>query len=183
MTAIRSLAAALFITLVGPTAIRAQSLSVQAPSTSMGTPPEMIQIDGSRNPELVPQWSAWGFAFRVIATGSRQLPSSVDKVLSRDEAGLILREADAVQKIDRECQERVVRLHSLLGKEKNQVLDDKLREITVECRWATLHARDRTLEALNPDGAAALIAFVESTKTGTSFSIRKKDLPRFLEPQ
>ena len=36
---------------------------------------EMLQIDGSKNPELIPEWSAWGFAFRVFATGSRQLPT------------------------------------------------------------------------------------------------------------
>ena len=36
-------------------------------------PPEYIEIDGSRNPELGPQWSTWGFAFRVITGGSRRI--------------------------------------------------------------------------------------------------------------
>ena len=145
--------------------------------------PETIEIDGSKNPELIPEWSAWGFAFRVIATGSRQLPSSVHAVVSTEEATLLLKQADRLQKFDRECQHRVVKLHSLLGKEKDDALDARLRDITLECRWATLNARDRVLEQLKPEGAAALAAFVTSTKAATSLTIRKQDLARFLEPQ
>jgi hypothetical protein len=145
--------------------------------------PEMIEIDGSRSPELIPEWSAWSFAFRVIATGSRQLPSSVHLVVSKEEAAFLLNQADRLQKQDRDCQHRVVKLHSLLGREKDDVLDTRLREITLECRWATLHARDRVLEQLEPEGAAALAAFVTSTKAATSLTIRKQDLARFLEPQ
>jgi hypothetical protein len=76
-----------------------------------------------------------------------------------------------------------VKLHDLLGKEKDKVLDQKLRDITLECRWATLHARDRVLEALRPEAAAALTTFVASTRAGTSITIPKKDLARYLEPQ
>jgi hypothetical protein len=145
--------------------------------------PEMIEIDGARNPELIPQWSAWGFAFRVIATGSRQLPSSVYFAVSREEETMIMKEADQLQKIDRDCVSRVVKLHDLVGKTRNDVLDGKLRDLTLECRWAALHTRDRVLDALAPEGASALMAFVESTKAGTTVSIPKKDLARYLEPQ
>jgi hypothetical protein len=153
----------------------------QAPNRKAA--PEMMQIDGSKNPELIPEWSAWGFAFRVFATGSRQLPSSVYFAVSREEEALIIKEADQLQKIDRDCQSRAVKLHDLLGKEKDDVLDQKLRATTLECRWAALHTRDRVLEALKPEGAAALTAFVVSTKAGTSITVPKKDLGRFLEPQ
>ena len=145
--------------------------------------PEMVEIDGSKNPELIPEWSAWSFAFRVIATGSRQLPSSVHAVVSPEEATLLLKVAGRVQRLDRDCQDRVVKLHALVGKEKNEVLDARLRDMTIECRWATLHARDRVLEQLRPEGGAALTAFVASTKASTSLTIRKQDLARFLEPQ
>ena len=145
--------------------------------------PEMVNIDGSRNPELIPEWSAWSFAFRVIATGSRQLPSSVHVVLSKEEAALLLKEVDLLRKFDRECQSRIVKLHASVGKEKNEVVDARLRELTVKCRWAALHARDRVLEQLQPESGTALAAFVGSTKAATSLTIRKQDLARFLEPQ
>jgi hypothetical protein len=164
--------------LVGSAELPAQSQTPPARSAQ-----EMVQIDGSKNPELIPEWSAWGFAFRVFATGSRQLPTTIHTVVSAEEAALILKEADQVQKVDQDCQNRIVKLNALLGKEKIEVLDTRLRELTLECRWATLHARDRLLEVLAPEGASALRAFVASTKPGTSLSIPKKDLARFLEPQ
>jgi hypothetical protein len=173
------------LVVIGAVAVLARGvLSTAYPQASDGKGvPEMIEIDGSKNPELIPEWSAWGFAFRVIATGSRQLPSSVHNVVTRKDAALVLKEAERIQKVDRHCQDRILKLHSLLDKEKGAALDVKLREVTVECRWATLHARDRVLEQLTPEAGAALTAFVVSTKTATSLSIRKKDLARFLEPQ
>jgi hypothetical protein len=46
-----------------------------------------------------------------------------------------------------------------------------------------LHARDALLAALNPAAQAALRAWVESTKKGTTISILRKDLPFFRQPQ
>ncbi|MGH9311068.1 MAG: hypothetical protein ACRD1U_16950 [Vicinamibacterales bacterium] len=146
-------------------------------------PPEMMFIDGAKNPELIPQWSAWGYAFRVISGGPRELPSIVHKVVSADERAMIIKEADAVQKIDKACTELLLKQHTVIGRGNLEALDAKLREITVACRQKTLDARNRILAALNPDGATALIMFVESTKEGTSLTIRKRDLPRFLEPE
>jgi hypothetical protein len=174
-------------TLVGLVAVvvlaGGQSAHTYAQASGQKAAPEKIEIDGARNPELIPQWSAWGFAFRVFATGSRQLPSTIYFAVSREEEASIMKEADQLQKIDRDCLGRLLKLHDLLGKEKDDVLDRKLRDLTLECRWATLHTRDRVLESLRPDGAAALTAFVESTKTGTTVSIPKKDLARYLEPE
>jgi hypothetical protein len=161
----------------------AVGLQAQTPTPPVTSAREMMQIDGGKNPELIPEWSAWGFAFRVFATGSRQLPTSIYTVVSAEETALILKEADQVQKIDQDCQNRIVKLSTLLGKEKNETLDAKVRELTLECRWATLHARDRVLERLRPEAVSALTAFVASTKAGTSLSLPKKDLARFLEPQ
>ena len=143
----------------------------------------MVIIDGAKNPELIPQWSAWGYAFRVISGGPRELPSVVHKVVSPDERAMIIREADAVQQIDKDCQARLLKQHTIIGRGNLERLDAKLREITVVCRQKTLDARNRILAALNPEGATALIMFVESTKDGTSLTIRKRDLPRFLEPE
>ncbi|HUF67505.1 MAG TPA: hypothetical protein VMM79_02550 [Longimicrobiales bacterium] len=163
-------------------ALGSGAVPAQAPSGD-STPPEILRIDGGKNPELIPQWSAWGFAFRVIAGGSRELPSVVYHVVSKDEAAMLLREADAIQKIDKACLERGLKLHSSLARTDTAVLDARLRELNLECRRRTLDARDRVLEALNPEGAAALIMFVESTKRDTSISVPRNALARFLEPE
>jgi hypothetical protein len=148
-----------------------------------GAAPEMLHVDGARNPELIPQWSVWGYVFRVIAGGPRELPTSVLRVVSKEEEAMIKKEADAVQKIDADCQSRAFRAAALLGVETAAVVDTKVRAISVACRRETLHARDRILAALNPEAAAALNAFAESTKSGTSLSLPKKDLARYLEPE
>jgi hypothetical protein len=144
---------------------------------------DLLQIDGAKSPELIPQWSVWGYVFRLLAGGPRQLPSSVFRVATKEEGALVLREADAVQKIDASCQARAAKAAALLGVETVAVVDGKLREISLECRRETLHARDRILAALSPEAAAALSAFAESTKAGTSISIPRKDLARYLEPE
>jgi hypothetical protein len=144
---------------------------------------EVIEIDGRKNPELIPQWSAWGYAFRVIASGSRLLPSDVLSQSTSAEQALIVKQADAVQGFDRECLARHQKILTDRGDKKPEVLDKEVRELTLDCRRNTLHARDRLLAGLSPAAQAALIAFVESTKRGTSLSIPKKDLPRFLEPE
>lgn len=151
--------------------------------TAASPPSEMLQIDGSKNPELIPQWSVWDYAFRVIANGPGALPTSVHAVVSSGESALVIKEARSLQASYALCQKRAAALQPLLGKESNASLDAKLRAITLECRLSILRARDKVLEALNPDGAFALRAFAESTKAGTTLSIRKKDLARFLEPE
>jgi hypothetical protein len=173
----RCLVAVVVVTVSSPAQVLAQSVRG-------GTaPPEIVHIDGSKRPDLIPQWSAWGFVFRILAGGPRQLPSVVYRLTTTDEAALLLKEADAVQAVDKACHEKVVRLRASAGHDKTDALDRRLREITVDCRQRTLDARDRVLRSLNAEAAAALIDFVESTKSGTSLSIPKRDLARFLEPE
>ena len=155
----------------------------QAPATPGATSPEMLLVDGARNPELIPQWSVWGYVFRVIAGGPGELPSSVYPFVSKAETALVIKESAAIQKVDARCQERAIKAAALLGTESMASVDAKIRAISLECRWETLHARDRVLAALNPAAATALAAFAESTKTGTSISVPKKDLARYLEPE
>jgi hypothetical protein len=152
-------------------------------SRDMRAPPEMMEIDGSKNPELIPQWSAWEFAFRVIAGGPRELPTTVHRLVSIDEGAMILREAEMATKIAAVCETRMGKLRVLIGKERASVLDARAREVTLDCRRQTLDLRDRVLAHLNPEAQAALRAFVESTKAGTSLTVRKNHLARFLEPE
>lgn len=143
----------------------------------------MVVVDGGARPDLVPEWSVWGYVFRILTGGPRQLPGSVAELTSPAERAFVLREADAVRKADAACEARLARAMTRLGQDSAAMVDDRLHEINVACRWDTLHARDTVLSGLNPAAAAALRAFAESTKTGTSISVPRKKLPRFLEPE
>jgi hypothetical protein len=152
------------------------------PAASAQPELEIVHVDGSRSPELIPQWSVWGYVFRIVSGGPRQLPTSVLTLVSKEEEALVIREADAVQTIDAACQSRLVRAAARRD-ETIAAIDARVREISLDCRRETLRARDRLLAALNPEAAAALAAFAESTKAGTSIALPKKDLARYLEPE
>jgi hypothetical protein len=155
------------------------------PKIVFSNPPasEMVQIDGAKNPELIPQWHTWGFAFRVIAGGPKAIPSVVLIHLTKDEADLLHREAEADQKNDEECQRRVMRLVPLLSTPEATTVNEKTREINLDCRWQTLRARDRVLQGMAAEGQAALTSWVESNKTGMQVSVPKAELDFFRQPQ
>ena len=166
-------------------ALASGSGAAQTPAAAPSDPPrvELMEIDGTRNPELIPQWAAWEFAFRVIGGGQKELPATVFRVVSTEERALILAEAQASLQRDTACQARLEKLAPLVGKEKNSVINAKQREIQLDCRWETIHARDALLERLRPEGQTALITFVEDTKQGTKATVSKRGLAHYLQPQ
>lgn len=144
---------------------------------------EMVTIDGSKNPEMIPQWSAWEFAFRVIAGGPKQLPSSVHHVVSDQEGARVMAAAEADQRRDAACRERITKLRPLVLTAKASDINARQAEIQLDCRWQTLQTRDRLLQDLRPEGQAALIAFVESLKAGTQVTVPRRELAHFQKPQ
>lgn len=156
---------------------------VSSPAAQKPPPEEMVTVDGKKNPELIPQWMAWEFAFRVIAGGPRQLPTTVHRVVSREEGERVMAAARSDQEREAVCRARIAKLHPLLLTAKPSEIDAKQAEIQLQCRWQTLHIRDRLLEQLNPEAQAALIAFVESGKAGTQISVSRREFAHFQKPQ
>ena len=146
-------------------------------------PSEYVHIDGGRNPEMIPQWATWAFAFRVIAGGSQLIPTVVLRHLSDEEAAEVLTAATADRKTDAECQERVLRLRPLLLTAQAQTINEKTREIQLDCRRRTLRIRDRLLARLRPEGQIALMQWVESTKSGMQVSVPKRELAHYQQPE
>ena len=158
------------------------SLNTPAP---MAAPPQkptdVMHIDGKKNPELIPEWSVWEDALRIIAGGSRQLPSLVLEHTTKAEEALILREADQQPKRDAECKTRLLALKP--DGDKDTTLVQRSQAIRLQCRWGALHARDRILAAISPAVRTALMEFVESVRAATTVDILKRDLAFFLQPQ
>ena len=170
---IRVLSAAVLTACVGATA------AAQKPP-----PNDRVEIDGSKNPEMIPQWSAWEFAFRALQGGSGELPTNVHLVATAQERELILAEAAANARRDEACTKRIDReIRPLLGKEPREVLKARQQDIHLACRWQTIDARDRLLEKLRPEVQTELIRFVEDTKAGTTMSMPAEELPFYRQPQ
>ena len=161
--------------------IRAPLLAAQRAKATAEV--QWVRIDGSKNPELIPEWSAWEDVFSTIAGGPKQLPTSVQEKVSPLEADLIRREAEASVKRTADCNARALALAVVAKKEKQRVIIERTKEIRLECRWANLEARDRVMAALNPEARLVMNEFVTLIKAGTSFTLAKSELSFFRQPQ
>jgi hypothetical protein len=150
--------------------------------------PEAVTIDGAKHPEQIPQWSAWSASFRFIATGTDALgeegiPTPIYRVLTKAERGVVLKDVLAAIKVQKECAGRALTLSADHPADTRDVLTEKVKDIQMDCRRATLRARDQLLAKLSPEGQIALRAFVESQKKGQTFTVLKSDLARFRLPE
>lgn len=152
------------------------------PRFSNPPPSERLEIDGSKNPELIPQWNVWAMAFRLAL---RSTPDGIPRILGLTpaEAELLVVQAQADAKADRECRDGVLRLKPLLGVAPVTDINDKTRQIQLTCRQKTLDARDRLLAGVRPEASAAIVMWVESLKGGIQISVPKKELEHFRRPE
>ena len=158
--------------------------SACAASASGGTERvEWVLIDGAKNPELIPEWSAWEDVFSTIGGGLKVLPTTVHTVVTEEEARLIFREAEASLKRTADCNTRILALKPLVPREGIPKIIARTKEIRLDCRWGNLHARDRLLAALNPKARAALSDFAALMKAGTKFTVAKSEVAFLRLPQ
>lgn len=170
-------------------------LPVQAPQARPQAV-EIVTIDGSVNPELVPQYRAWSNAFRLLAGGppGLGLPNGLREFVSPAEEELILREANQLVKMEAGCVERALKAREPLTRLERagtplkdrlataRKVDAEMFAIDLSCRWEALHARDRLLKVLSLDAGSALLRYVELKKRGMRFEVPKNGLERFRQP-
>jgi len=156
----------------------------QRPPVQFSVPPpaEWVHIDGSKNPELIPEWSVWDTAFRMFVTVGN-LPTAVLQMLTKEEAAAIQASANKHGKITADCEARGLKLIPLLGTETARVINEKTQELNLGCRRQTLSLRDRSLESLRPDARVALTQWVEDLKKGMRASVPKAEFDFYLQPK
>jgi len=96
---------------------------------------------------------------------------------------ILLKHVSAAIKEQRECAGRVLTLSAANPAASPDELNEKVKDIQMDCRRATLKARDQLLDKLPPNGRIALRAFVESQKQGQTMTVLKSDLARFRLPE
>jgi hypothetical protein len=170
-------------------AVRAASAGPPAqdktpPKVVFDIPPlsERIEIDGRKNPEMIPQWDVWHAAFEHMA-GKSDLPTEVWKALSKEEGALVLEAAKANAKNYLVCQERVLQLMPTLRTEEARFINERTQAINLEFRWQVLRLRDRVLAVIGLPGQTALSQYVESLKEGMRVFVPKKELAFYRQPQ
>jgi hypothetical protein len=161
-----------------PSALRAQQ-------TAPGS--DTVTISGKKNPEQIAQWDAWGFAFRFIATaadslGDEGVPTPVYRVLTKDERAALVKQVKAAVGEQKACEGRMLQLRERLKTDKVETVVAQSNELRMDCRRATLRARDQLLESI-PTAQLALRQFVESQKSGMTVTLRKSEVAAYHIPE
>ncbi len=159
------------------------SQSAQKPPVSpfsIPGPSERVEIDGSKNPELIPEWYVWETFFRQLHTAGT-MPSALN--LTESETRALQMELEEFNKSNQQCQKQVENLRPLVGIASNSEVNQKQRAIQLECRNRSLDIRDRLLAGVRPEASVALVTWVESLKSGIEISVPKRELAHFRQPR
>jgi hypothetical protein len=143
-------------------------------------PSERLEIDGSTNPELIPEWYIWETFFRQLHTAGT-IPSALN--LTTSEERFLQMELEQYAKSNQRCQQDIERLRPLLGVASNAEVNDKQRAIQLECRRRSLEIRDRLLAGVRPEASVAIAAWVENLKARVEISVPKRELAHFRQPR
>jgi hypothetical protein len=143
-------------------------------------PSERLEIDGSKNPELIPEWYIWETFFRQLHTAGT-IPSALN--LTTSEERFLQMQLDRYAKSNQQCQKAVESLRPLVGVASNTEVNEKQRAIQLECRGRSLEIRDRLLAGVRPEVSVAIIAWVENLKARVEISVPKRELAHFRQPR
>lgn len=169
--------------IAGSAILSAQS-SPQQPSPKnpfvIAAPSERLEIDGSKNPELIPEWYIWETFFRQLHTAGT-IPSAL--TLTTGEERFLQMELEHYAKNNQQCQKDIESLRPLVGVASNTEVNEKQRAVQLECRRRSLEIRDRLLAGVRPEASVAIVAWVENLKARVEISVPKRELAHFRQPR
>jgi hypothetical protein len=147
----------------------------------------VIEISGEKTPEQLPEYLVWKIGLRALAAIKKQniAPALSELGLSEADGEVVFAEGRAQQERDKECFERQERLTTMLkaAEAKPERIASETRAIVIECRWATLDAKERMLAALSPDAQTAVVTWVLNQRRQISVSVHRADLEFFRQPR
>jgi hypothetical protein len=162
----------------------AQSAPYKQEDTPAG---KVYVIVGSEHPEGIPEHSYWRHSFHKLANIKKL--NSTDRLdaigLSAKELALVMKTAADQDQRDLDCKKSMTEKQDALKDQHasadaiNQVYFD----VTLECRYNDLAARDRLLEGLSPEGREQLVAWVQRTRRGMTVYVPVNELEFFRRPQ
>jgi hypothetical protein len=141
---------------------------------------ERLEIDGTKNPELIPGWYIWETFFRQLHTAGT-VPSVLN--LTTNEERFLKMQLEQYGKSNQQCQKDIESLRPLLGIAPVKDINEKQRAIQLDCRRRSLDLRDRLLAGVGPESSVAIVAWVENLKTGLEISVPKRELAHFRQPE
>jgi hypothetical protein len=146
-----------------------------------------VEISGEKTPELLPEYLVWKTGLRALAAIKKQNiePAMEELALSEADRELVFAEGRAQQERDKDCFERQEKLTAMLRSinAKPERIDTETRAIVLECRWATLDAKERMLSALNPEAQMLVVNWVLEQRRGINVTMPRDELDFFKQPR
>lgn len=147
----------------------------------------VIEISGEKTPEHLPEYLVWKVGLRALAAIKKQniVPALEELGLSEADGEVVFAEGRAQQERDTECFQRQERVKTMLraGAAKPERIASETRAIVIECRWATLDAKDRMLAALSPEAQTSVVTWVLDQRRKINVSVHRADLEFFRQPR
>jgi Spy/CpxP family protein refolding chaperone len=146
---------------------------------------EIIEIDGGKTPELIPEYLLWehGFGGLAIIKERQMTPALESLALSAEDAARVFGEAAAQADRERRRSERERARRTALAAAKPSDLAAALRDVILDYRWDVLNARDRLLDSLTPEGRTELLRWMSERRTHITAYVPKGELDFFRQPR
>ena len=151
-------------------------------------PAGMTEIDGSRNPELIPDHAIWRLVFLKL-TEIRRRGEEGDLVyllpLNKADLAALFVEAMKQPERDEACSTR----HKALQQEQSQAgasaaaMWQALDELAISCRTQDLDAGDRVMDGLSDDGRRILGDYIEARRRSMSMLVPDRELKTYRLPR
>ena len=144
-------------------------------------------IKGSEYPEDIPEHWYWRHSFHKLAN-IKTLNSTerLDAIgLSSKELALVMKTAADQEQRDLDCKKSMTEKQDALKDQHASVeaINQVYFDVTIECRYKDLAARDKLLEGLSPDGREQLMAWIQRTRRGITVYVPVNELEFFRRPQ
>lgn len=148
-------------------------------------PPGFIELDGSKSPESIPDWTAWEGTLRLLADASGNSTSQfyAELQLSASERERVVKVALEQNDRDRACEQRMIALGDRLkGVDAARVQGMSEQEL-IRCRVESLQAADALLAALSPASARRLRRLVDEMRASTRVLVPREGLAHYRRPR
>jgi hypothetical protein len=149
--------------------------------------PDLIEIDGKKNPELIPEYAVWRYSFQVLAqaveSGSEVILGTLD--LSKDDLDVLLAEVAKQKERDDSCAAKQYRTIEALreSKAKQSAINERIIEVVIGCRFEVLEASDRVMLKLTDRGRFVLSRWVAERKSALRVFVMKDEMAYFNKPR
>ena len=155
-------------------------------ATDLSMPPSgMVEVDGAKTPELLPEYLIWTHGLSGLSTIKKNniVPAIESLGLSASDASLAFAEGERQDERDRRCADRTRPIMEAMRGSQAAKIEAALRPEILKCRWEVLDAKDRLLAAMSPEGASALTAWILDGRRTIKAYVVKTDLEFFRQPR